>query len=120
MDPAEMREWIPNSRYGAHAFGYSSFDVWLAHRADCLADVERISPAALLRRVTPSRAPKMRFLYSAPLKPGELAKDPTHSAAFGVNFAEIARECGVKCEVAYGGREFYGDAFVWLADVLGF
>ena len=118
MDPAEMREWIPDSRYGAHAFGYRGFADWLAHRADCLADVERISPAALLRKATPSRAPVFHLLYGAPLKAGEQAKDPTHSPAFGVKFAEIARERGVKCDVAYGGRAFFGDAFVWLADAL--
>jgi len=118
MDPAEMREWIPDSHYGAHAFGYRNFADWLEHRADCLADVERISPAALLRKATPSRAPVFHLLYGAPLKPGEQAKDPTHSPAFGVKFAEIARERGVKCDVAYGGRAFFGDAFVWLADAL--
>ena len=118
MDPAEMRAWIPNSRYGAHAFGYARFDDWLAHRDECLADIERISPAALLRKATPAKVPRMRLFYNRALKPGEQAKDPTHSPVFGERFAEIARKRGIQCEIAYGGRIYYGDAFTWLADVL--
>ena len=90
MDPKEMREWIPNIKYGAHAFGYANFDDWLAHRSNCLADIERISPVALLRKVSPQHSPRFRFQYNAPLKPGELAKDPTHSPVFGKRFGEIA------------------------------
>ena len=118
MDPLEMKEWIPNSRYGAHAFGYRSFGDWLAHRADCAADIERISPAALLRKIAPAHAPRLYLQYGAPAKPGELAKDPTHSPVFGERFAEIARERGIPCEVGYRGRACFGDAFVWLADAL--
>lgn len=118
MDPKEMREWIPNITYGAHAFGYSSFDAWLAHRADCLADIERISPAALLRKVSPKRAPRFHFQYGAQLKPGDLAKDPTHSPVFGERFQEIAAARGVSCEVGYGSRNYFGDAFTWLANAL--
>jgi len=41
LDPKQMREWTPNSKYGAHAFGIvwdpkkktSTFDVFLAERA---------------------------------------------------------------------------------------
>ena len=118
MDPKEMREWIPNIKYGAHAFGYSSFDAWLAHRADCLAVIERISPAALLRKISPSSAPRFRFQYGAQLKPGELARDSTHSSAFGERFREIATKRGVPCDVGYGSRNCFGDALIWLADAL--
>ena len=86
MDPQEMKEWIPNSRYGAHAFGYRNFADWLAHRAECLADIERISPAALARKIDPARAPQIFLQYGSPLKPGEIAKDPTHSPVFGERF----------------------------------
>ena len=118
MDPKEMREWIPNIKYGAHAFGYANFDDWLAHRSNCLADIERISPVALLRKVSPQHSPRFRFQYNAPLKPGELAKDPTHSPVFGKRFGEIAVARGIDCEVGYGSRNYFGDAFTWLADVL--
>jgi len=118
IDPAEMREWIPNSSYGAHAFGYRNFQEWLDRRAECLADIERISPAALLRKASPSRVPLIRLFYTSPLKPGELAKDPTHSPSFGERFKAIADKRGAKCEIAYGDRNYFGDAFAWLADNL--
>ena len=118
MDPQEMKAWIPNSKYGAHAFGYRNFADWLAHRADCLADIERISPAALARKTDPARAPQIFLQYGAPLKPGEIAKDPTHSPVFGEKFRELCAGRGIPCKVNYGGKAYFGDAFDWLADQL--
>ena len=118
MDPQEMKEWIPNSRYGAHAFGYRNFADWLAHRAECLADIERISPAALARKINPARAPQIFLQYGAPLKPGEIAKDPTHSPVFGEKFRELCAGRGIPCKVNYGGKAYFGDAFTWLASEL--
>ena len=119
IDPKEMREWIPNSVYGAHAFGYGSFDKWLAHRDDCLADIERISPAGLLRRIDASRAPTVVFQAGRMPKPGELAGDPTHSPVFCAKFKEIADAKGVACEFIQGGRlPCFGDAFVRVAEIL--
>ena len=116
MDPAEMREWIPGIRYGGHAFGYGSFDEWLLHREACLDDIGKISPAALLRRIDAARAPAIYMLY--PKRLAGRSPDLVHSPAFGERFAEIARKRGIPCEVAYGGREFYGAAFDWIADEL--
>lgn len=100
LDPREMREWIPNAHYGAHAFGYSSFQAWFDHREDCLEWIRRFSPAELLRACTPSRAPV--FLYSCPAVPpkGELPKDPTHAGMFCVKFKEICDAKGVACRSA--------------------
>ena len=97
IDPKEMKEWIPNSRYGSHAFGYANFEKWLEHRADCLSWIERFSPAGLLRACTASRAPVV--FYSCPDLPpaGELPKDPTHAAMFCVKFQEICESKGVTC-----------------------
>ena len=68
------------------------------HRDACLPWIERFSPAALVRRCTPSRAPKF-FLYCHDLPPaGELPKDPTHAGMFGVKFAEICASKGIFCE----------------------
>ena len=118
MDPQEMKAWIPNSKYGAHAFGYRNFADWLAHRAECLADIERISPAALARKIDPARAPQIFLQYGSPLKPGEIAKDPTHSPVFGEKFRELCAGRGIPCKVNYGGKAYFGDAFDWLADQL--
>ena len=118
MDPQEMKEWIPNSRYGAHAFGYRNFNDWLAHRAERLADIERISPAALARKIDPARAPQIFLQYGAPLKPGEIAKDPVHSPVFGEKFRELCAGRSIPCKVNYGGKAYFGDAFTWLAGEL--
>ena len=118
MDPREMRAWIPNSRYGAHAFGYRNFDDWLAHREECLDSIERISPAALLRKIDPARAPHIVFQGGTIPKGGELAKDPTHSPVFMVKFKEIADARGVKCEIVSGPQPCFGAAFVRLAEIL--
>ncbi len=118
MDPQEMRAWIPNIRYGAHAFGYRNFDDWLAHRAECLDVIERISPAALLRKIDPARAPHVVFQGGAMPKAGELAKDPTHSPVFMAKFKEIADARGVKCEIVSGAQPCFGAAFVRLAEIL--
>jgi len=98
IDPKEMKEWIPNSRYGNHAFGsYRDFDDWLAHREECLPWIERFSPAGLARRCAPARAPAV--FYTCPELPpkGELPKDPTHAAMFCVKFEEICRARGIAC-----------------------
>ena len=98
LDPKEMREWIPNAHYGAHAFGYGTFKEWLDRRADCLTWINRFSPAELLRQCTPARAPVV--YYTCPPVPpkGELPKDPTHAGMFCVKFKEICDRKGVKCE----------------------
>ena len=97
IDPKEMKEWIPNSRYGSHAFGYGSFKDWLEHRADVLPWIEKFSPAGLLRACTAAKAPV--FLYTCPALPkaGELPADPTHAAMFCVKFEEICKSRGIAC-----------------------
>ena len=101
IDPKEMREWIPNSKYGAHLFGYPDFQTWLDHRDEVLPWIEKFSPAGLLRRCTPSRAPA--FVHDGPAapKPGELAKDPTHSGTFRVKFSEICAARGISCRFGH-------------------
>ncbi len=97
IDPAEMRAWIPNSRYGAHAFHEPSFERWLENRARHLPWIERYSPAHLLRACTAAKAPVFLYTCPPPPPPGALPKDPTHAAMFCVKFEEIARAKGVVC-----------------------
>jgi acetyl esterase/lipase len=98
LDPKEMREWIPNSKYGANLFGYKNFQEWLNNREECLEWIEKFSPAGLLRKCTASKAPV--FFFSGPKAPppGELAKDPTHSGTFNDKFKEIAQSKGISCK----------------------
>ena len=100
LDPQEMRDWIPNSRYGGPLFGYPDFQTWLDHRADVLPWIEKYSAAGLLRRCPPEKAPV--FLYSGGKTPppGTLAKDPTHSGVFCEKFREIAAARGIVCRRA--------------------
>jgi acetyl esterase/lipase len=100
IDPKEMKEWIPNSNYGAHAFGYPGFPEWLAHRDECLPWIEKFSPAGLLRRCTPARAPKFFLVHHDLPKDGALPADPTHAGMFCVKFAEICAKKGISCERA--------------------
>ena len=97
LDPKEMREWIPNVKYGHSAFGYKGFNDWLAHREDCQEWIKRFSPIALLRDCTPSKAPV--FLYFAMPDPpkGKLPKDPTHAGMFCTKFREACEAKGISC-----------------------
>ena len=97
LDPKEMKEWIPNSRYGAKLFGYSDFQTWLEHRDEVLPWIERFSASTLLRRCTPAKAPLLLFSGPKAPPPGKLDKDPTHSGIFNVKLAEIAKGRGVTC-----------------------
>ena len=104
LDPKEMQEWIPNIAYGPHAFGCPGFANWLADREKWLSWIGRVSPAALLRTCTPAKAPVFLHANGQPmLKPGELAKDATHSPAFSDRFNAIATSRGVTSR--WGSRD---------------
>jgi acetyl esterase/lipase len=111
LDPKEMREWIPNIAYGAHAFGYRSFNDWLKHRDERLEEIESISPAALVRKVTPEKAPHIFITAGRPAKPGELPKDPTHAGEFGVEFQKICKERNIPCEINNNAGKYFSMAF---------
>ena len=98
LDPEEMRAWIPNINYGARAFGYRSFDEWLAHRADSLPWIRRYSPSFLIRHIMAGHAPTIFYVATSLPPPGALPKDPTHAAMFCVKFGELCAEKGVRFE----------------------
>ena len=97
LDPAQMKEWIPNSKYGGHAFGRKNFAEFLAGRDELLPWIAEYSPYALLS----AAAPPSCLFYRASPAIGEEQKDPTHSANFGIKFQERCRELGVECHVVY-------------------
>lgn len=99
LDPKQMKEWIPNSKYGAHAFGLESFDQFLEERDKILQLINEYSPYALLDANDP---PTYLFFPIAPAD--EKAKrDPTHSPVFGVKLQERCAALGVPCELVYPG-----------------
>lgn len=109
LDPKQMKEWTPNSRYGGHAFGFdgdkekklSQFDEFLAGRESILPWIAEYSPYALVS----DDDPPVHLFYSAPPALGKDQKDPTHTSNFGVKLQEHCRDQHVDCELVYPGAE---------------
>lgn len=107
LDPQQMKEWTPNSKYGGHAFGFtgdpakkiSQFDEFLAGRDKILPWIAKYSPYAL---VTADDSP-IYMTFGAPPALGQDQKDPTHTANFGVKLQEKLKSAGVPCELVYPG-----------------
>ncbi|MES2506716.1 MAG: alpha/beta hydrolase [Verrucomicrobiota bacterium] len=108
LDPQQMKEWTPNSRYGGHAFGFittdpkkrdTQFAEFLAGREGILPWIQEYSPYA---NVTADDCP-IYLYYSTPPALGQEQKDPTHSANFGVKLEEKLKSVGVPCELVYPG-----------------
>jgi acetyl esterase/lipase len=105
LDPKQMKEWTPNSRYGGHAFGFtgdpkkklSQFDEFLANRDTILPWIEAYSPYALVT----TDDPPVYLYYSAPPAIGQEQADPTHTANFGVKLQEHCIANGVTCDLDY-------------------
>ncbi len=110
LDPQQMKEWTPNSRYGGHAFGFmpdpketktrdTQFARFLAAREEILPWIKQYSP---YEHVT-TDDPPIYLYYSAPPALGQEQKDPTHTANFGVKLQEKCKSVGVPCELVYPG-----------------
>ena len=109
LDPAQLKEWTPNSRYGGHAFGFmdpkdlktrdTRFAEFLAARESVLPWIKQYSP---MEHVTNDDPPVYLF-YSAPPALGEIQKDPTHTANYGVKLQEKCKSLGLECELVYPG-----------------
>jgi acetyl esterase/lipase len=99
LDPAQAKEWIPNSRYGGHAFGKKTFAQFLAERESILPWIAEYSPYALASKDDP---PVALFYNTSPAM-GTNQKDPTHSANFGIGLQQRCKELGIKCEVIHPG-----------------
>ena len=101
LDPAQMKEWTPNSTYGGHAFGLKTFAEFLAAREKILPLIAEYSPYALVS----SDDPAIYMTFSAPPAIGQNQKDPTHTANFGVKLAEHCATKGVAAEVNFPGAK---------------
>ena len=107
LDPKEMREWTPNSRYGGHAFGFAwnpkdhdeEFRSFLANREAILPWILEYSPYALVTE----KAPPVYLAYPAAPALGKDQDDPTHSANFGLKLARKLAGFGCECELVYPG-----------------
>ncbi len=103
LDPVQMREWTPNSRYGGHAFlkkeEYPDFNAFIAAREKILPWIAEYSPYALVS----SDDPAIYLSFSAVPALGKEQKDPTHTANFGVKLQEHCKANGVTCDLVYPG-----------------
>lgn len=99
LDPKQMKEWTPNSRYGGHAFGISGFATFLEKREEILPWIQEYSPYALVTEDDPA----IYLEYGAAPALGEEQKDPTHTSNFGVKLQEHCQANGVECELNYPG-----------------
>jgi acetyl esterase/lipase len=109
LDPAQLKEWTPNSRYGGHAFGFmdpsdlktrdTQFARFLAARAEILPWIKEYSPF----EHASADDPPIYLIYSAPPALGQEQKDPTHTANYGVKLQEKLQSVGVPCELVYPG-----------------
>ncbi len=109
LDPQQMKEWTPNSRYGGHAFGFtgnsakkiSQFDEFLAKRKGIAPWIAEYSPYALASKDDPP----VFLYYSAPPALGKDQKDPTHTSNFGVKLQEHCEANGVTADLYYPGAK---------------
>jgi hypothetical protein len=94
LDPKEVREWLPNYTYGAHAFGLKSLDEVEQQRDKLAAWIKEYSP---ISHVTKD-APPIGLYYGGVkgAKVGEVHPDPTHSPILGLKLAEKLKEAGVE------------------------
>ena len=109
LDPKQLKEWTPNSRYGGHAFGFmdpndpktrdTRFAEFLAHREEVLPWIREYSP---IEHVT-SDDPPVYLIYSSAPALGEPQTDPTHTANYGVKLQEKCKSVGVECELVWPG-----------------
>jgi acetyl esterase/lipase len=128
LDPVQLRTWISNSIYGGHAFGFAAkdrsraqeFDLLLENREKVLPWIREYSPIELLSKDDPPLYLDYPNQKTAPVAGGK-EPDPTHSALYGIRFAERAKELGVSCTVAYpaGAKdEVHGSPTRWLIAAL--
>jgi len=101
LDPKQMKEWTPNSRYGGHAFGIQGFAKFLEKRDEIMPWIKEFSP---YHNVS-SDDPPVFLNYGKEPNVGQAEKDPTHSANFGVGLLDHCKDKGVNCTLYYPGAK---------------
>ncbi|MHB8901913.1 MAG: alpha/beta hydrolase fold domain-containing protein [Thermoguttaceae bacterium] len=126
LDPVQLKQWTPNSRYGGHAFGFmdpndiktrdTRFAEFLEHRDEVLPWIKEYSPIELVT----ADDPPVYLVYSSAPALGQEQKDPTHTANYGVKLGEKCSSLGIGCELVYPGAPGvrHPSATVYLIDSL--
>ena len=109
LDPKQLIEWTPNSRYGGHAFGFmdpkdlatrdTQFAKFLAAREQVLPWIKEYSPYEHVS----ADDPPVYLIYGPEPDLGKNQSDPTHTANYGVKLQEKMRSVGLDCELVYRG-----------------
>ena len=117
LDPKELREWMPNYRYGAHAFGLPNFSSLYDNREKVLKWIEEYSP---IEHVSKDDPPIAMFYGGEKPVVGASPKDPTHSDIMGLMLEERLKAVGVDVVLVHPGRthERYRNAAAYLIDRL--
>ncbi|PQO38447.1 alpha/beta hydrolase [Blastopirellula marina] len=100
LDPMPLREWMPNYRYGAHAFNLPNLEAVIEKREEILPWIEEYSP---MTHVTKDDPPIFMYYGGEVPVVGSSPKDPTHSAIMGVKLAEKLKETGVEVDLTHPG-----------------
>lgn len=127
LDPKELREWISNSVYGGHAFGFAGkgrkrpdeFELLIANREKVLPWIKEYSPIELVTGDDPPIYLSYPNQKSPPVVGGN-ETDPTHSAVYGIKLAEKLEAKGVEVVLAYPDKpdQRYGAVEKFLIEKL--
>ena len=117
LDPKPLREWMPNYRYGAHAFGLKNFQALYDDREKVLKWIQEYSP---MEHVSKDDPPIAMFYRGAKPVKGDKPRDPTHSAILGLMLEEKLKAAGVELVLICPGRTHkrYKNAADYLIDRL--
>jgi acetyl esterase/lipase len=101
LDPKELREWMPNYRYGAHAFGLPNFQSLIDNREKVIKWIKEYSP---IEHVSKDDPPIAMFYRGEVPVVGSSPKDPTHSGIMGVKLEERLKSVKVDVVLVHPGR----------------
>jgi acetyl esterase/lipase len=123
LDPKQLREWIGNSIYGGHAFGFAErgrsraeeFELLMANREKVLPWIKEYSPIELVTEDDPPIYLDYPNQKAVPVLGGN-EPDPTHSAMYGVKLLEKLTATGVEGVVSFPQQkdEKYGSISAFL------
>ena len=102
LDPKELREWMPNYTYGAHAFGLKNLDEVEKNREKLAAWIKEYSP---IEHVSKDDPPIGLFYGGEKPVVGSSPKDPTHSGIMGIKLEERLKAAGVDVVLVHPGVE---------------
>ena len=117
LDPKELREWMPNYHYGAHAFGLKNLDAVMKDREKVMPWIKKYSP---IEHVTKDDPPIAMFYGGQVPVVGSSPRDPTHSGVMGIKLAERLTKAGIDVVLVHPGQkhEKYRNAAEYLIERL--